>query len=158
MDAYVRIKAIRYKVPDEILVEYKVEDLYDFLEAKQKESKEIDELVKKGKLQAIYTHNGMGFIDYVYCVLYDEDNAKYVLSHLLTNKEFDLIIPLFSLIRKNLDINDFRRVKYSYYNCCEPPNCFDVIEDEFTENNLPKLFRGKCKTMKECKKERKNES
>lgn len=135
MSDYEHIKAVRLPFPKELLSKCNANEVGDCeLYLKQ----------KLGKLWDNQNHNSfeIGFsdknyyIDWVYHNTYGEKSSDFGNVRLLTQKELKIIKPIFDKLEIKYKDEDLRLVDYCYYNCCEPPDYYDIS----TFNDDSELF------------------
>jgi hypothetical protein len=130
MSDFVHIKAIRLPL-DKII------------ETKELNSSEVDKYledklgdlfgyhdVKKFERSCTYSNY---YLDWVYYYTYGEESGDWGHTSYLTDKEFEKIKPLFEKVVPDVKIEGLRKVDYCYYNCSEPPDYFEVEEDDSEE-------------------------
>lgn len=104
-----------------------------------------DELKKTlGELWEDYSDYGFRFgctnksvyIDWCYYHTYGEESSSWGHARLLTKKELGVIKPYFDKLKQPYEDNDLRVVDYCYYNCSEPPDCYDIVTEENDDSTL----------------------
>lgn len=128
MSDYVKIKAIRLPIPQEILD--KCDDLEEYFE--QQLGDLFDTCYEVNKF-TIECTTGNNYIDYILDYKYGEDCGEYGFAFNLNDNDKVKYVPLFKNIRFKFHISDLRKVVYCYYNGCEPPDYYDVSEDLFED-------------------------
>jgi len=121
MSDYVHKKVVRLPLPNEIKGKGK-DDVWEYLKDL------LGELWDKHFVLE-YTDKGY-YIDWVYYHTYGEESGDWGNVRLLTEKEFNVIKPYFDKLCVNYKYEDLRLVDYCYYNCCEPPDYYEIKNDD----------------------------
>lgn len=129
MSDYVHRKVVRLPFPEELLERYKVKDAWDC---------EVYLSEKLGDLWHISNQNGFEidatdertYIDWVYYDTYGESPGEFGTARLLTEKELGIAKPYFDKLDVKYKDEDLRIVEYCYYNCCEAPDYYDIVEED----------------------------
>lgn len=134
MSDFVRIKAIRYKIPQNIIEKMVKENEDDWI---------MDLLEKKYGVRECYNapkneftvNGGYNFksdrMDYFLDFLLDYEygaNGDFESVRLLTNNEFKKYAEKFSQHLKEIGRDELRLVHYSYYNGVDEPSVYDIEE------------------------------
>lgn len=74
---------------------------------------------------------------YIDLVLYGgykeyECNTGWAKASYLSDKEKELFASYFNKLDIDYDIDDLRKADYCWCVCCDPPDCYDVNEDDWT--------------------------
>lgn len=128
MSDYVKIKAIRLPIPQEILD--KCDDLEEYFE--QQLGDLFNDCHQTGRFTIEYTDNNK-YLDYVLDYEYGVDCGDYGFAFNLNDSDKVKYVPLFKNIGYKFHIGDLRKVVYCYYNGCEPLDYYDVSEDLFED-------------------------
>lgn len=143
MSDYVRIKAIRYRPSQrdlEALGFEKPRDLWDLEEKMPKLfGYDVTEPARRdGKpyfsIECCYNEKEEElkyYIDYVLKYNYGEDAGDWGKTRELCAKELTKYDSIFEPIFGKQMSGAFKLVEYCYYNCCEAPDYFDAIYDDF---------------------------
>ena len=138
MSDYVRIKAVRYKIPMEIIeeVKNKNEDFWcdDIAEYFNKE-KEIINIRYNNKLNNLNIGSGLNYktdkyeyfidyiLDYEYGASGDFENVRE-----LTETEYNKYKEVFKRVISDIKPGELRLVHYCYYNGVDEPSVWDLEE------------------------------
>ena len=136
MSDYAHNKVIRLPITNEILKSFDCQDIDEFADG-------FHEFVKKvyPEMQHIgqdtpyfeigYTDNyDRNYIDLVLYDSYGEECGDWAIASYLSDKEKDFFAPYFDKLGITFDPNDLRKADYCWYNCCEPPDCYDVGKEK----------------------------
>lgn len=139
MSDYVHKKVIRYPL----------QGLMDKLNVKDPDDCE-EEL--KDKLVNLYG-NKYGFeieitdknwyLDFVYYNTCGESSGDFGIVRLATENEINLLFPYYSELFSEININKIRAVEYSYYNCCECTNYYELPENNDDSLMIKKYLNEK---------------
>lgn len=138
MSDYVRVKAVRFKFPEEIVKEIKKEieekNLWESVdEILTKQYKVLDKY--QNKLNEFTINSGLNYetdeydyfldymLDYEYGASGDFENVR-----LLTNSEFEKYQKIFSKYFNIIENNKLRLVHYCYYNGVDEPAVWEIEE------------------------------
>lgn len=133
MSDYVHKKAIRLPITEPLIREIGFNDIEDFIE-------QFDQWVNE-KCPELYhfcgtPHFGVcvtderSYIDIVLYHSYGEECGDWEKASYLSDKEKDFFAPYFDKLGITFDPNDLRKADYCWYNCCEPPDCYNVDDDD----------------------------
>lgn len=134
MSDYVHKKAIRLPITEPLIRKIGFDDIEDFIE-------QFDELVNE-KCPELY-HCGdkipyfevevtdeRSYIDLVLYYSYGEECGDWEKANYLSDKEKDFFASYFYKLGIAFETDDLRKVDYCWYNCCEPPDCYNVDDDD----------------------------
>ena len=136
MSDYEHNKVVRLPFPKELLSKSKAKDPWD---CEQYLKEKLGDLFHKWdcKTFTIGSSDKNYYIDWVYYHTYGEESAHWANVRILTQKELDAIKPYFDKLEVNYNDEDLRVVDYCYYNSCEPPDYYEIIDqddsDEFID-------------------------
>lgn len=139
MSDYVRIKAVRYKIPEEIIVKIKKEneDFWtDSIEEYYNKEEKLINTEYRNTINNLNSGSGFNFntdeyefyIDYI---LYDEYGASggdFKSVRMLTPTEDKKYIEIFKKVVPNIKTNELRYVDYCYYNGVDEPAVWELEE------------------------------
>lgn len=134
MSDYVHKKAIRLPITEPLIRKFGFNDMEDFIE-------QFDQLVNE-KCPELY-HCGdripyfeteatdeRSYIDLVLYYSYGEECGDWEKASYLSDKEKDFFAPYFDKLGITFETDDLRKVDYCWYNCSEPPDCYNVDDDD----------------------------
>lgn len=134
MSDYEHKKAIRLPITEPLILEIGFNDMEDFIE-------QFDQLVNE-KCPELY-HCGdripyfetevtdeRSYIDLVLYYSYGEECGDWEKASYLSDKEKDFFASYFDKLGIVFETDDLRKVDYCWYNCCEPPDCYNVDDDD----------------------------
>lgn len=122
MSSYEHNKAVRMKFDAS---KFGVEDMYDM----EDKYPELFDFTKVGKFDTTATDEGY-YIDYVLSHDHD-DYGEYARCRMLSETEQEKYVKIFKQICNDVKGTDLRYVDYCWYNCSEPPDCFETSDDPF---------------------------
>lgn len=70
------------------------------------------------------------YIDWCYYFSYGEESGEWGTARALSENELNVIKPYFDKLKCNYSEQDLRIVDYCYYNCSEPPDYYEIDEDD----------------------------
>lgn len=133
MSDYEHKKAIRLPITEPLIRKIGFDDIEDFIE-------QFDELVNE-KCPELY-HCGdkipffetevtdeRSYIDLVLYCSYGEECGDWEKASYLSDKEKDFFASYFDKLGIAFETDDLRKVDYCWYNCSEPPDCYNVDDD-----------------------------
>lgn len=133
MSSYVYKKAIRYRIPDSHLNQFK--DQYGYVDIWDGKN-----LLKNFGLSDKFTlDSGLNwdtneseyYLDKIGKEIWDEITGDFTHSRLLTPEEIDHYLKEFQRFDPNIKGKDLRAVEYCYYNGVDAPACYEVtLEDK----------------------------
>lgn len=134
MSDYVHKKAIRLPITEPLIRKFGFNDMEDFIE-------QFDQLVNE-KCPELY-HCGdripyfeteatdeRSYIDLVLYYSYGEECGDWEKASYLSDKEKDFFASYFDKLGIAFEPDDLRKVDYCWYNCSEPPDCYNVDDDD----------------------------
>lgn len=136
MSDYVHKKAIRLPITEPLIREIGFNDIEDFIE-------QFDQLVNE-KCPELYhcrdripyfeseVTDERSYIDLVLYYSYGEECGDWEKASYLSDKERDFFASYFDKLGITFETDDLRKVDYCWYNCCEPPDCYSVDNDDWT--------------------------
>jgi len=135
MSDYKHNKVVRLPFPKEILEKCNTSDAYEC------------ELYLRELLGELWDNNDKNsfkldcsdkraYIDWVYYSTYGEESGDWGNARLLTQKELDTIKPFFNKIGIPYGDTDLRVVDFCYYNACEPPDYYDIVNEDTDHSGL----------------------
>ena len=127
MSSYVYKKAIRYKLSKKEAGDY-LEN--HFLEDDYVESLKLKDNFEFDLAWDFKADEQVVFLDKVYEKQYDEISGDFGKSRALTCKEIVCHLEDFWKYNDKIIPGDLRAVEYCYYNGCDEPAYFDIIEEE----------------------------
>lgn len=77
-------------------------------------------------------------LDFYYPIVrgynFDDENfsAYQTKANYLSDKEKEFFVPYFDKLGIAFEPDDLRKADYCWDSCCEPPDCYDVTEDDWT--------------------------
>ena len=71
------------------------------------------------------------YVDFVLEYSYGDCDGEYGKVRMLSETELNKWIEIFKQVFPNPTPDNFRVVEYCWYNCCEPPDYFDLTKDPF---------------------------
>ena len=83
-----------------------------------------------GYFDTNYTESGV-YLDYVIYHSYGEECGEWIKSRDLYDSEKEAFKHLFQQFFPNINMSCVKLVDYCWYNCCEPPDCYDPKSDSF---------------------------
>ncbi len=145
MSDYVYYKVIRLPFPKQILDRCETEDPWDCEDYLKENLKDLYDDSKGIHVFQITGTSEANYLDWVYEYSYGEESGAYGYVNLLTQEETYFMRRLLFENLPNIyfDEDDFRKVEYCYYNCCEPPDYYDLDERgwDSINNIIPKHIR-----------------
>lgn len=133
MSEYAKYKVIRLPFPMELCKKAGVEEAGEC----DKYLEEIlgEDYYWKGDSRGFditYTAGNI-YLDYIIQHISGEDSGDFGFSFKLNKEDLDLYRPLFDKLEIGYNPKDLRKVIYSYYNCCEPEDYYEVSENLFDD-------------------------
>lgn len=136
MSDYVHKKAIRLPITGYMIRKIGFNDIEDFIE-------QFDQRVSKNYPKLCYAGGKTPYFEvaitdkrpYIDLVLYyscDEECGDWGKASYLSDKEKEFFIPCFNKLDIAFEPSCLRKVDYCWYNCSEPPDCYNVTEDDWT--------------------------
>ena len=122
MSSYEHNKAVRMRFNAE---KFKVNDAWDM----EEKFPELFGLAQVGKFDVVPTDEDY-YIDYLLFHNHD-DCSEYARCRMLSETEQEKYVELFKQICDDVKGTDLRYVDYCWYNCSEPPDCFEISDDSF---------------------------
>ena len=127
MSDYEHKKAIRLPITEPLIRKIGFDDIEDFIE-------QFDELVNE-KCPELYhfeteVTDERSYIDLALYYSYGEECGDWEKASYLSDKEKDFFAPYFDKLGITFETDDLRKVDYCWYNCCEPPDCYNVDDDD----------------------------
>ena len=83
-----------------------------------------------GHFDTTYTDEHV-YLDYVIFHSYGDECGEWSKSRDLYDVEKEAFKHLFQQFFPDIDMSKVRLVDYCWYNCCEPPECYDAKSDPF---------------------------
>lgn len=140
MSDYIHKKAIRLPITEPLMWKIGLNnieslDIEDFIE-------QFDQLVSErcpvlcyagGKTPYfdIVITDERPYIDLVLYYSYNEECGNWATAKYLSEKEKKFFTPYFrDALNISFNPNDLRKVDYCWYNCSEPPDCYNVNEED----------------------------
>jgi hypothetical protein len=71
------------------------------------------------------------YVDFVLDYSYGDCDGEYGKVRMLSENELNKWTEIFKKVFPNPNPDNFRVVEYCWYNCCEPPDYFDLTKDPF---------------------------
>lgn len=134
MSDYEHKKAIRLPITEPLIRKIGFDDIEDFIE-------QFDELVNE-KCPELY-HCGdkipffeaevtdeRSYIDLALYYSYGEECGDWEKASYLSDKEKDFFALYFDKLGIAFETDDLRKVDYCWFNCSEPPDCYNVDDDD----------------------------
>ena len=134
MSDYVHKKAIRLPITESLIQKFGFNDIEDFIE-------QFDQLVNK-KCPELYCCGNRNpyfeieitderpYIDLVLYYSYGEECGDWERASYLSNKEKNFFASYFDKLDITFSTDYLRKVDYCWYNCSEPPDCYNVGDDD----------------------------
>lgn len=134
MSDYEHKKAIRLPITEPLIRKFGFNDMEDFIE-------QFDQLVNE-KCPELYhcrdripyfeteVTDERSYIDLVFYCSYGEECGDWEKASYLSDKEKDFFALYFDKLGITFETDDLRKVDYCWYNCCEPPDCYNVDDDD----------------------------
>ena len=122
MSSYEHNKAVRMRFSTE---KFNVTDIWEM----EDKFPEFFKFAQIGKFDVVPTDKDY-YIDYVLFHEHD-DCAEYVRCRMLSESEQKKYVEIFKQICDDVKGTDLRYVDYCWYNCSEPPDCFETSDDHF---------------------------
>lgn len=134
MSDYVHKKAIRLPITESLIQKFGFNDIEDFIE-------QFDQLVNE-KCPELYccgdripyfeieVTDERPYIDLVLYYSYGEECGDWERASYLSNKEKDFFASYFDKLDIAFSTDYLRKVDYCWYNCSEPPDCYNVGDDD----------------------------
>ncbi len=139
MSDYVHRKAVRVPFPKEILEKCNTKDPYDCENYLKEILAELWNCQKNTHVFELGYSDIAYYIDWVYYYTYGETSGDFGTARYLTDNELNTIKPYFDKLNINYKNEDLRVVEYCYYNCCDPPDYYEVVHQDdsglFIENH-----------------------
>ena len=135
MSDYVHKKAIRLPITESLMIrKIGFDDIEDFIEqVDQYINEKCPELYRFGN-QIPYFETEVtderSYIDFVLYYSYGKECGDWERASYLSDKEKEFFAPYFDMLGITFEPNDLRKVDYCWYNCCEPPDCYDVGDND----------------------------
>lgn len=133
MSDYVHKKAIRLPITEPLIRKLGFNDMEDFIE-------QFDQLVNE-KCPELYhcrdripyfeteVTDERSYIDLVLYYSYGEECGDWEKASYLSDKEKEFFASYFDKLGIVFETDDLRKVDYCWYNCYEPPDCYNVDDD-----------------------------
>lgn len=134
MSDYVHKKAIRLPITESLIQKFGFNDIEDFIE-------QFDQLVNE-KCPELYCCDNRNpyfeievtderpYIDLVLYSSYGEECGEWHNAFYLSDKEKETFVSYFEKLDIKINPDDLRKADYCWYNCCEPPDCYDVGDND----------------------------
>lgn len=134
MSDYMHKKAIRLPITEPLIRKFGFDDIEDFIE-------QCDQLVNE-KCPKLYHCGGRTpffeveitderpYIDLVLYYSYGEECGDWEKASYLSDKEKEFFASYFDKLDITFEPDDLRKVDYCWYNCSEPPDCYNVDDDD----------------------------
>jgi hypothetical protein len=135
MSDYSHEKVVRLLFPVELLQECNTKDPHECIKLLKERLGDLWNDYDKYHFKLGYGSQDY-YIDWLYYSTYGEESGDWGSVRLLTFSELNAIKPYFDKIGVNYTDNDLRLVDYCYYNCCEPPDYYEVACDENDDSEL----------------------
>ena len=135
MSDYKHEKVVRLPFPEEDFKTNDPNDDSDRDEYLSKISGDLYEVNGKNSFQLGYSDEGY-YIDWCYYSTYGEESGDYGNARLLTEKELEVIKPYFDKIGVKYKDEELRVVDYCYYNGCEPPDYYEIANEDTDHSKL----------------------
>lgn len=136
MSDYVHKKAIRLPITEPLIREIGFNDIEDFIEQfDQWVNEKCPELYHRGdripyfETEVTYERSYIDLVLYYYDY-YGEECGEWEKASYLSDKEKDFFASYFDKLGITFETDDLRKVDYCWYNCCEPPDCYNVDDDD----------------------------
>lgn len=133
MSDYVKAKVIRLPFPKSLLEKYDTEDPWDCEDHLRQTLGELytGRYDLKNKYFEIEGTDKAHYLDYVLEYEYGAAAGDYGYAFLLNENDVSTYKPIFDLLKVDYNVEDLRKVVYSYYNCCECTDYYDINESSF---------------------------
>lgn len=134
MSDYEHKKAIRLPITEPLIRKFGFNDMEDFIE-------QFDQLVNE-KCPELYhcrdripyfeteVTDERSYIDLVLYYSYGEECGDWEKASYLSDKEKDFFASYLDKLGIAFETDDLRKADYCWYNCCEPPDCYNVDDDD----------------------------
>lgn len=134
MSDYEHKKAIRLPITEPLIRKIGFDDIEDFIEQfYELVNEKCPELYHCGdKIPYFETEvtDECSYIDLVLYCSYGEECGDWEKASYLSDKEKDFFAPYFDKLGITFETDDLRKVDYCWYNCSEPPDCYNVDDDD----------------------------
>lgn len=141
MSDYMHKKAIRLPITESLIREIGFDDIEDFIEQfDQRVSEKCPKLYHRGDqipYFEIEVTDERSYIDLVLYCSYGKECGEWERASYLSDKEKEFFVPYFDMLdiafepnELTFKPNDLRKVDYCWYNCSEPPDCYDVADND----------------------------
>lgn len=139
MSCYEHNKSIRLLVTDNVLKDLDFEDwdaLCDgFDDIVEEKYPELSLCTRVPRLSISWSDT-QHYIELLLYHEFDVGDGGWAIANMLSDKEAEFFVPIFNRVGLNVKAEDLRKVDYCWYNCCDPPDCFDIEDNDYVE-----LFR-----------------
>ena len=135
MSYYVHKKVIRLPITEYMIRKIGFNNAEDFIEQfNQRVNERCPELYgARMPYFEVVAMDEHPYIDLVLYYFYGEESGYWAIAKYLSDKEKEFFFPYFDKLGISFDPDNFRKVDDCRYNCSEPPDCYDVgDEDDWT--------------------------
>lgn len=134
MSDYVHKKVIRLPITERMIKRIGFNDIEDFVKQfDQRVNERCPELYHCGDRTPYFETEATDerpYIDLVLYYSYGEESGYWAIAKYLSGKEKEFFFPYFDKLCISFDPDNLRKVDYCWYNCSEPPDCYDVNEED----------------------------
>lgn len=134
MSDYVHKKAIRLPITEHMIRKIGFDDVEDFIEQfDQRVNEKCPKLYHCGGRTPFFeveSTDKRSYIDLVLYYSYGEECGDWEKASYLSDKEKEFFAPYFDKLGIAFEPDDLRKVDYCWYNCSEPPDCYNVDDDD----------------------------
>lgn len=129
MSDYVHQKVVRLPFPKAILDKCETDDPWECETHLKELLGNLFNNREKNSFELTFTDTAY-YLDWVYYSTYGDESGDWGHVRYLTDKEFEVIEPMFEKLCVPFTKEELRLVDYCYYNCCEPSDYYEVKQDE----------------------------
>lgn len=140
MSNYIHKKAIRLPITEPLIRKVQFSNTEDFIEQDienfdQRVNEKCPELHHCGDRTPYFeveVTDECSYIDLVLYYSYGKEYNDWEKANYLSDKEKEFFVPYFDKLGIAFEPDDLRKADYCWDSCCEPPDCYDVTEDDWT--------------------------
>ena len=134
MSDYVHKKAIRLPISEQMIRRIGFNDIEDFIwQFDQRVNEKCPELYHcddRIPYFEVEITDERPYIDLVLYYSYGEECGDWEKASYLSDKEKEFFAPYLDKLGIAFEPDDLRKVDYCWYNCSEPPDCYNVDDDD----------------------------
>lgn len=142
MSDYIHKKAIRLPITKSLIrkvqfsntedfIEQDIEDFIENFDQRVNEKcPELHHCSDRTPYFEVEVTDERSYIDLVLYYSYGKEYDDWEKASYLSDKEKEFFVPYFDKLGIVFEPENLRKVDYCWYNCCEPPDCYDVDNDD----------------------------